>query len=105
MQGYIYKRVHKCRDGHETTRWYVVLEIERGLDGRRRQQWHGGFVTRREAEVARARLVNDLHSHRYVVRTRLSLQDWVQKNWLPVIETRVKPTTLRGYCQTMNRSA
>jgi integrase len=101
MEGHIHKRVHVCRDGRETTRWYVILELERGLDGRRRQQWRGGFFSRREAEVARARLVNDVHNHRYVARSRLTLEEWVQNSWLPMMETRVKPTTLRGYRQTM----
>jgi integrase len=101
MQGHIHKRVYCCRDGRETVRWYVVIEVDRGLDGRRRQQWHGGFFTRREAEVARARLVDAVHNHRYVSRNRLTLEDWVQNSWLPMMETRVKPTTLQGYRQTM----
>jgi len=101
MQGHIHKRVHRCRDGRETVRWYVVIEIERALDGRRRQQWHGGFFTRREAEVARARLVDAVHNHHYVARNRLTLEHWVQDSWLPMMETRVKPTTLQGYRQTM----
>lgn len=101
MQGHIHKRVHTCRDGRETNRWYVVIEADRGLDGRRRQQWHGGFFSRREAEVARARLVNDVHNNRYVTRNSLTLEAWVQQSWLPLMETRVKPTTLSGYRQTM----
>lgn len=52
MQGHIHKRVHMCRDGRETSRWYVVIEADRGLNGRRRQEWHAGFFSRREAEVA-----------------------------------------------------
>jgi integrase len=101
MQGHIHKRTHTCRDGRQTSRWYVVIEVDRGLDGRRRQQWHGGFFTRREAEVARARLVNDVHNRRYVVRSRLTLAEWVQQSWLPIMETRVKPTTVHGYRQMM----
>jgi len=101
MRGHIHKRVHTCRDGSRTTRWYVVIEIDRGLDGRRRQQWHGGFFTRREAEVARARLITDVHAHRYVARTRLTLEEWVRQTWIPMIGTRVKPTTVHGYRQMM----
>src|SRR5438105_4978014 len=102
MRGHIHKRVHTCRDGHETTRWYVIVEVDRDLDGRRRQEWHGGFFTRREAEVLRARLVNNIHNHRYVTRNRLSLEDWVRQSWLPMMETRVKPSTLHGYRQMMD---
>jgi integrase len=101
MQGHIHKRVHARTDGKQSIRWYFVIEAERELDGRRCQQWHGGFFTRREAEVARARLVDAVHNHRYVIRNRLTLEDWVQNSWLPMMETRVKPTTLQGYRQTM----
>ena len=79
MQGHIHKRVHACTDGRRTIRWYVVVDIEPGLDDRRRQKWHGGFRTRREAEVVRARLVNDLHNNRYVIPGRLTLREWVQR--------------------------
>jgi Phage integrase, N-terminal SAM-like domain/Arm DNA-binding domain len=101
MQGHIHKRVHDCKDGRQTTRWYVVVDVEPDRDGRRRQKWHGGFRTRREAEVVRARLVNDLHNHRYVIPARLTLSEWVRDSWLPMVQTRVKPTTFRGYRQVM----
>jgi integrase len=101
MQGHIHKRVHTCKDGRQTTLWYVVVDVEPRLDGRRRQKWHGGFRTRREAEVVRARLVNDLHNHRYVIPTSLTLAEWVHDSWLPMMQTRVKPTTFRGYRQVM----
>jgi integrase len=103
MQGHIHKRVHTCKDGRQTTRWYVVLDLEPAPEGRRRQKWHGGFRSRREAEVVRARLVNDLHHNRYVPPARLTLGEWVRNSWLPMIEMRIKPTTLRGYRQTMEQ--
>ncbi len=62
MQGHIHKRTHLTKDGKETTNWYVVLDLGVDGNGRRRQKWHGAFRTRREAEVARAKLVNDLHT-------------------------------------------
>jgi Arm DNA-binding domain len=33
-----------------TGRWYVVLDLDRDGTGRRRQKWHSGFRTKREAE-------------------------------------------------------
>jgi Arm DNA-binding domain len=75
MRGHIHKRIHTCVDGRQTIRWYVVVELERGSDCRRRQKWHGGFQTRREAEVIRARLVNDLNNNRYVEPNRMTLED------------------------------
>ena len=99
MQGHIHKRVHTCEDGRQTTRWHVVLDVEPRPDGRRRQKWHGGFRTRRQAEVVRARLINDLHNHRYVMPARLTVAEWVRQSWLPMIQIRVKATTFGSYRQ------
>jgi len=101
MQGHIYKRTHTTKGGKETTHWYVVLDVGMDSGGRRRQKWHGGFRTRREAEVARAKLVNDLYTGSYVAPGRISLAEWVRKSWLPMTEARVKPSTFDSYRRNM----
>jgi integrase len=97
MRGHIHKRVRTDRNGKETVRWYVV--IDRGFDheGRRRQKWHGGFGTRREAEAARAKLVNDVNTGSYVLPGRTTLGEWIRQSWLPMTEPRVKPSTFCSY--------
>ena len=97
MQGHIHRRTHSTKDGKETIRWYVVVDV--GIDGggRRRQEWHGGFGTRREAEVAQAKLVTDLHTGSYVMPGRITLAEWVRESWLPMTEMRVKPSTFDSY--------
>ncbi len=83
MQGHIHKRVHTAKDGKQTTRWYVVVNVGADQAGRRRQKWHGGFRTRKEAEIARAKLVDDLHTGSYVMPDRLTFGEWVRDSWLP----------------------
>jgi hypothetical protein len=77
MQGHIHKRVHTTHDGRTTTTWYVVVDVGRDRNGRRRQKWHGGFRTRREAEATRAKIVNELNRGIYVPPTGLSFQEWI----------------------------
>lgn len=60
MRGHIHKRVRRNAAGKETVRWYVVVDVGIDAAGKRKQKWHGGFDTRREAEVQRAKIVNDL---------------------------------------------
>ena len=55
MKGHIHKRVHSTADGRTTTTWYVVVDAGRKADGKRRQKWHGGFRTRKEAEAEKSR--------------------------------------------------
>lgn len=101
MRGHIHKRVRTNRSGKTTTLWYVVVDVGQDGEGRRRQKWHGGFATRREAEVARARLVNDLHTGSYVTPDRMTFSEWVRESWLPTIESQVKPSTFDSYRRNM----
>ncbi len=101
MRGHIHKRVRKTRGGKQTTLWYVVVDIGAGADGRRRQKWHGGFRTRREAEAARAKIVSDLHAGSYVAPHRITLAEWVRESWLPMIASRIKPSTYDSYRSNM----
>lgn len=97
MQGHIHKRVHRTADGREKTTWYVVINLGRDAKGRRRQKWHGGYRTRREAEAARAKLVNEVNTGIYAEPNKTTLRDWAEGGWLPTMKSQVKPTTWAGY--------
>jgi integrase len=97
MQGHIHKRVRIDKSGKERTSWYVVLDLGIDNGGRRRQKWHGSFRTRKDAEVARARLANDLHRGAYITPDRRTLSEWAIDSWLPMMATRIKPSTLHSY--------
>ncbi|MCA9107092.1 MAG: site-specific integrase [Planctomycetales bacterium] len=101
MRGHIHKRVRTNAAGTETVRWYVVVDVGIGTDGRRKQKWHGGFDTRREAEVERAKIVNSLHSGSYTAPNRLTFGQWAVESWLPMIRTRIKPSTYDSYRSNM----
>ena len=97
MQGHVRKRAHTTKSGRKSVRWYVVVDAPRGTDGARRQKWHGGFGTRREAEAARAKIVHDLYRGLYVEPRAMHLSEWVVEHWLPSVRTRVKPSTYDSY--------
>jgi len=101
MQGHIHRRVHTTHDGRTTTTWYVVVDAGRDRSGRRRQKWHGGFRTRRAAEAARAKIVNDITQGLYVPPTGLTLLAWIEDQWLPLMKTQVKPSTWDSYSRNM----
>lgn len=102
MQGHIRKRVHTTKSGTQTVKWYVIIDLPRNTNGRRRQKWHGGFSTRKEAEAARAKLVHEFNSGTYVEPTTITLEDWVRSHWLPTIQGRVKPSTFDSYRRNMD---
>jgi integrase len=97
MQGHIRKRTYMTKAGKETVNWYVVVDLGRDENAKRRQKWHGGYRTRREAEVARTKIVGDLHAGTYTEPTKLTLRDWVENKWLPTVRSQVKPSTFDSY--------
>ena len=101
MRGHIRKRTHTTRAGKQTVNWYVVVDLGRDANGKRRQRWHGGFRTRKDAEIARTTIIGDLNSGTYAEPTRLTFREWVDEKWLPNIATRVKPSTFESYRRNM----
>lgn len=101
MQGHIHKRVHTMADGRTTTTWYVVVDKGRDRNGRRRQKWHGGFRTRKEAEATRAKIVTEINSGTYVSPSGLTLETYLVGEWLPGVQARLKPTTWDSYRRTI----
>ena len=99
MQGHIHKRESTDRAGRKKTLWYVVMDIGRGANGRRRQKWHGSYPTRKAAEVARAHLVNEYHRGTYVEPSSVTLEQWVHDTWLQAMRTQVKPSTWDSYAR------
>lgn len=101
MQGHIHKRVRTSADGRTRATWYVVIELGRTPDGRRRQKWHGGYRTRKEAEAARAKLVNEVNTGVYTAPSKLTLAQWVVDCWSPTMRTQVKASTWDGYSRML----
>lgn len=97
MRGHIHKRVRTTKNGRKSVLYYVVVELPRGTDGKRRQKWHGGFESKRAADAVRARLVHELTTGFYVEPSRMLLSEWLDEFWLPVHVTRVKRATVRAY--------
>ncbi len=97
MQGHLRKRIHTTKDGKQTVNWYVVVDLGRDAEGKRRQKWHGAFRTRKEAEVARAKIVGHLHAGTYSEPNRLTLSEWVTGQWLPTIKSQLKASTFDSY--------
>ena len=82
-------------------RWYVKLELEPDpANGRRRQRWHSGFDTKREAERARVDLLSKLDRGEYVVPTQQTLGEFLTE-WLTTLQRQVRPSTCDSYERNM----
>ena len=81
--------------------WYFWVELEPGPDGKRRQKSRGGFKTRKEAEHAFAALRDEIRLGSYVEPSKLTLNRFLEEEWLPAIRASVRPSTLRFYAQNV----
>lgn len=82
-------------------RYYVKIELDPDpLTGRRRQKWHSGFRTKREAEKARVDLLSKFDRGEYVEPTQQTLADYLTE-WLAAIEHTVRPSTFDSYERNM----
>jgi integrase len=83
------------------TRWYVKVELDPDPHtGRRRQKWHSGYATRREAERARVDLLSKLDRGEYIEPTHQTVTDFLSE-WLRAIEPTVRPSTYDSYSRNM----
>jgi integrase len=96
VKGHVAKRQWNTKSGRKTG-WYVVLDIGRDLDGKRRQKWHGGFATRAEAEAGRVALVAEFGAGTYTEPSAVTLDEWVTGGWWRLLQDRVKPSTAASY--------
>lgn len=82
----------------KTGPWYVVLDLERDPGtGRRRQKWHSGFRTKREAERGLARILSERDEGTYVEPAKMTFGSYLAEHWLPAIESSISPSTYNGY--------
>ena len=77
--------------------WSVIVDAGRDPDtGRRRQKWHAGFRTRKDARRALADILGRLDRGTYVEPSRQTLSEYLVE-WLEAIRTRVRPSTWESY--------
>lgn len=77
--------------------WYVKIELSPDpATGARRQKWHSGYPTKREAERSRIDLLSKLDRGEYVAPTQRTVRDFLTE-WLTTMEPTVRPSTFDSY--------
>jgi integrase len=88
MRGHIRKR---------GSTWAVVVDIGRDEKGRRRQKWHSGFRTKRQASEALTEILGQLSTGQYVAPSKLTVRQFLEDEWLPAIRPSLRPLTFESY--------
>jgi integrase/predicted RNA-binding Zn-ribbon protein involved in translation (DUF1610 family) len=64
----------------------------------RRRKTQAGFHCRKDAEAAMNKVMTAVEERSYVVPTRITLREYLLKEWLPAIKGTIRPTTFASYC-------
>jgi integrase len=78
-------------------RYAVRLDLGRGPDGKRIFKYHSGYGTKRAAQQARTELLGALERRSYVAPDKTTVADYLRGQWLPVVQTRLRPGTWVEY--------
>jgi integrase len=78
-------------------RYAVRLDLGRGPDGKRIFKYHSGYATKRAAQQARTELLGALDRNSYVPPDKTTVADYLRGQWLPVVQTRLRPGTWVEY--------
>jgi integrase len=82
-------------------RYYVKIELDADpATGRRRQKWHSGYRTKRQAERARVDLLSRFDRGEYVEPSQQMLDEFLEE-WLRAIEPTVRPSTFDSYSRNV----
>lgn len=82
--------------------YYVKIELDPDpITGKRRQKWHSGFRTRRDAERARIDLLSKFDRGEYVEPTHQNLGEFLIE-WLRTVEPTLRPGTFDSYSRNVH---
>ena len=65
----------------------------------RRRQTKAGFATRKEAQTAINKILVGVEEKTFVAPAKMSLREYLRDEWLPAIETTIRPSSFRAYKQ------
>jgi integrase len=88
MRGHIRKRGRK---------WVVVVDVGRHENGKRKQRWYSGFDKRGDAEERLVEILGQLRTGTHVESTRMTLAEFLTKEWLPARRASLRPSTCESY--------
>lgn len=88
MRGHVHKRGNA---------WYVVVDLPRDpVTGKRKQKWHSGFRTKRDADRALTDILSRLDQGTYVEPTKQTLSSYLD-DWLAATKSTLRASTYATY--------
>jgi integrase len=85
-----------------TGTWYFVVDVGSGPDGKRRQVFRRGFLTKKQAQEELDRVRRQGRANRYVPPAKLTVKEYLEQ-WVAGLPTSgLRPSTIDGYRRNMD---
>jgi integrase len=79
----------------------VVVELDRDPStNKRRQKWHSGYRTKKDAERALSEIATSVHTGSYLEPTKQTLSEFARE-WLVAITPTIRPSTHYSYSRNL----
>jgi integrase len=98
IRGHVRQRRWDDDEGKERASWCYVLELGR-VAGARQRRTRGGFRTQKAALAAMRKEITAREGGGHVERADVSLADFVNETWLPMVEQHRRASTYDLYCR------
>lgn len=82
--------------------WALVVELDAGPDGKRRQKWETVRGTKKKAEERLAEILHSLNVGTYVEPSKLTVAAYLEK-WLETVKLNVRGKTFERYQEIVGR--
>lgn len=82
------------------SKWCYIVDLPPGTDGKRKQQWKGGFASRKEAEQALVETLHSVDRGTHVARDRMTVGQYLS-SWLEGLQ--LAPASVYSYRKSINR--
>lgn len=75
----------------------IVIDIGRDNKGKRVQKWFSGYKTKKEAQIAQAKIITEIENNNYINTEKITLAEYLL-NWLDsYVDVNLSKTTAEGY--------
>jgi hypothetical protein len=85
-----------------TGTWFFVVDVGSGPDGKRRQVFRRGFLTKKQAQEELDKVRRQGRANRYVPPAKLTVKEYLEQ-WVAGLPTSgLRPSTIDGYRRNMD---
>lgn len=77
-------------------KWAVIVDVDRDAKGGRKQRWHSGYRTKRDASRALTEILVSLQHGDYVEPSKQTVEGFMSE-WLNATKATVRPSTWTSY--------